>query len=53
MLRPRLTSAFISPWVATTRPALTPTMTPQPVPQKRQGALDHLIARFSIPPGTG
>src|SRR5215218_2474310 len=32
----------MSPWVATTLPSLTPTITPQPVPQKRQGALDHL-----------
>src|SRR5215470_15384547 len=39
--RPRLTSAFMSPWVATTRPSLVATMTPQPVPQKRQGALFH------------
>ena len=31
----------MSPWVATTRPSLTPTMTPQPVPQKRHGAFDH------------
>ena len=40
-LRPRLTSARMSPWVATTRPSFTPTMTQQPVPQKRQGALSH------------
>src|SRR5829696_3205830 len=40
-LRPRFTSAFMSPWVATTRPSLTPTMTPQPVPQNRHGAFDH------------
>src|SRR4051812_42498775 len=33
----------MSPWVATTLPSLTPTITPQPVPQKRHGALDHLI----------
>src|SRR5215213_2206895 len=32
----------MSPWVATTFPSLTPTITPQPVPQKRHGALDHL-----------
>src|SRR3954453_15603979 len=32
----------MSPWVATTLPSLTPTITPQPVPQKRHGALDHL-----------
>ena len=40
-LRPRLTSALVSPWVATTRPSLVATMTPQPVPQNRQGALFH------------
>jgi hypothetical protein len=39
--KPRLTSAFVSPCVATTRPSLVATMTPQPVPQKRQGALFH------------
>ena len=51
--RPRLTSALISPWVATTRPSLVATITPQPVPQKRQGALSHFssvrarsVARF-------
>lgn len=52
-LRPRLTSAFMSPWVAMTLPSLTPTMTPQPVPQKRHGAFDHLICRLSTPPVTG
>jgi hypothetical protein len=31
----------MSPWVATTFPSFTPTMTPQPVPQKRHGAFDH------------
>jgi len=31
----------MSPWVATMRPSFTPTITPHPVPQKRQGALDH------------
>ncbi len=41
-LTPRLTSACGSAWVATTRLSLTPTMTPQPVPQKRHGAFDHL-----------
>src|SRR5262249_17109656 len=40
-LRPRLTSALVSPWVATTRPSLVATMTPQPVPQNRHGALSH------------
>src|SRR5688500_16700955 len=39
---PRLTSACGSPWVATTCPSLTATLTPQPTPQKRQGAFDHL-----------
>ena len=42
--RPRLTGAFGSPCVATTRPSLLPTRTEQPVPQKRQGALSHLIS---------
>src|SRR5690606_5150335 len=42
----------MSPWVATTWPSLTPTITPQPVPQKRQGAFDHLISKVSTPPGT-
>ncbi len=32
----------MSPWVATTRPDLAATITLQPVPQKRQGAFDHL-----------
>src|SRR4029077_9983672 len=50
---PRLTSASVSPWVATTLPALTPTMTPHPVPQKRQGAFDHLISSDPTPPATG
>jgi hypothetical protein len=39
--------------VATTRPFFTPTITPHPVPQKRQGAFDHLICNDSIPPATG
>src|SRR6185312_13635793 len=43
-LRPRLTSAWVSPCVATTRPSFVATMTPQPVPQKRQGALFHFSA---------
>src|SRR5262245_43820924 len=33
----------MSPWVATTRPSLTATLTPQPVPQKRHGAFDHFM----------
>jgi hypothetical protein len=36
-LSPRLTSALVSPWVATTRPSLVATITPHPVPQNRQG----------------
>ena len=32
------------------RPSFTPTMTPQPVPQKRQGALDH-VSFASAPVG--
>src|SRR5262249_49885687 len=39
---PRLTSLLMSPCVATTRPSLTATLTPQPTPQKRHGAFDHL-----------
>ncbi len=31
----------MSPWVATTRLSLVATITLQPVPQKRQGALSH------------
>src|SRR3954465_6942785 len=50
---PRLTSASVSPWVATTLPSLTPTITPQPVPQKRHGAFDHLISSDPEPPCTG
>src|SRR5262249_59418569 len=59
-LSPRLTSAFMSPWVATTRPSLVATMMPQPVPQNRQGALSHLssvearsVTRFCAPAGIG
>ena len=33
----------MSPCVATTRPSLTATLTPQPVPQNRHGAFDHFI----------
>src|SRR5687767_11751913 len=51
--RPRFTSACMSPCVATTWPCLTPTITPQPVPQNRQGAFDHLISSAPTPPGTG
>src|SRR5690242_17489103 len=40
-LRPRFTSACGSPCVAMTRLSLTATVTPQPVPQKRHGALSH------------
>jgi hypothetical protein len=40
--RPLLTSACLSPWVAITRLSFTATVTPHPVPQKRQGALLHL-----------
>ncbi|MNK98890.1 hypothetical protein D3C87_1192680 [compost metagenome] len=36
-----MTSHSGSPWVATTLFSLTATVTPQPVPQKRQGALSH------------
>src|SRR6187401_1445313 len=50
---PRLTSASVSPWVATTLPSLTPTITPQPVPQNRHGAFDHLISSDPTPPATG
>src|SRR6476661_9811214 len=49
---PRLTSASVSPWVATTLPSLTPTITPQPVPQNRHGAFDHLISSEPAPPCT-
>src|SRR6187549_2034359 len=52
-LRPRFTSASVSPWVATTLPSFTPTITPHPVPQKRHGALDHLISSAPTPPATG
>jgi nicotinamidase/pyrazinamidase len=39
---PRFTSERPSASVATTRPSFTPTLTPQPAPQNRQGAFDHL-----------
>src|SRR5690554_3108465 len=40
-LMPRLTGGCRRPWVAPTRLSRTGTLTPQPTPQKRQGALDH------------
>src|SRR5512141_869723 len=50
----------MSPCVATTRPSLTATFTPQPVPQKRHGAFDHFIrvnaasvTTFCAAPGSG
>src|SRR5215470_16860860 len=50
----------MSPWVATTRPSLVATITPQPVPQNRHGALSHLssvtdrsVTRFCAPTGAG
>src|SRR6478752_8941814 len=46
---PRLTSDRPSASVAITRPSLTPTMTPHPVPQNRHGAFDHLSS-ISLPP---
>src|SRR5215510_999261 len=59
-LRPRLTSAFVSPCVATTRPSLVATITPQPVPQNRHGALFHFssvndrsVTRFCAARGVG
>src|SRR5215475_4846729 len=57
-LRPRLTSALVSPWVATTRPSFVATITPQPVPQNLHGALFHFssvkersVMRFCAPAG--
>src|SRR6185295_11042575 len=50
---PRLTSASVSPWVATTLPALTPTMTPHPLPQKRQGACELFVSSDLLAPATG
>src|SRR6185436_3512541 len=49
-LTPRFTSACGSPCVATTWPSFTATFTPQPTPQKRQGAFDHLslVAAASV-----
>src|SRR5262249_5806533 len=59
-LRPRLTSALVSPWVATTRPSLVATTTAQPAPQTRPGALSHFssvtdrsVTRFGAPAGVG
>src|SRR4051794_18643154 len=37
----------MSPWVATTRFSLVATITLQPVPQKRQGALSHFSSLAS------
>src|SRR3954468_14237419 len=48
-LRPRLTSALGSPCFAMTRLSFTATDTPQPVPQNRQGALDHLTFASPLP----
>src|SRR5829696_1168726 len=45
---PRLTSACGSPCVATTLPSFTATDTPQPVPQKRQGAFDQRSLAASV-----
>src|SRR5688572_14298401 len=39
---PRFTSDCGSPCVATTCPSFTATLTPQPTPQNRHGAFDHL-----------
>src|SRR5262245_437069 len=36
----------MSPCVATTWPSLTARLTPQPVPQNRQGAFDHFIVGY-------
>src|SRR4051794_9645130 len=59
-LSPRLTSDLMSPWVATTRFSLVATMTLQPVPQKRHGALSHFsslasrsVMRFAARAGAG
>src|SRR3954467_1159853 len=48
----------MSPWVATTRLSLVATITLQPVPQKRHGALSHLsslaarsVTRFAASAG--
>ena len=43
-----LTGDLMSPCVATTLPSITPTLTLQPVPQKRQGALSHFILVASL-----
>jgi hypothetical protein len=50
----------MSPWVATTRFSLVATITLQPVPQKRHGALSHLssdssrsVTRFAAIAGAG
>src|SRR6478736_3720820 len=46
--RPLLTSACGSPCVAITRLSFTATVTPHPVPQKRQGALLHLTLESPV-----
>ena len=53
------TGDLMSPWVATTLPSITPTLTLQPVPQKRQAALSHLslviselVIKFDATAGT-
>ena len=50
----------MSPWVATTRLSLVATITLQPVPQKRHGALSHFsslaarsVMRFAPSAGVG
>src|SRR4051795_1870420 len=50
----------MSPWVATTRLSLVATMTLQPVPQNRHGALSHFnslalrsVTRLAAPAATG
>ena len=50
----------MSPWVATTRLSLVATITLQPVPQKRHGALSHFsslaarsVTRLAASAGTG
>jgi hypothetical protein len=57
---PRLTSAWASACVATTRLSRTPTCTPQPTPQNRHGAFDHLsfeasasVTMFCAPASSG
>ena len=47
-LRPRFTGASGSPCVATTWPFLVPTMTPQPVPQKRHTPLSQRMPSVPV-----